>query len=665
MSEQKQKPKILLIQPYYELEIRWIVDEKELDIRADYLPLGPATIAALTPEDQFDVVIWDELVRGKYEESNPDTFYDIIGITSLRANIPRAKKIAEFCREQGSLVVIGGPGVSGTPDRCRGHFDILFIGECELIWPKFLTEWQQGKWEQEYRQIEKPDINLSPMPRWDSILPYLKHYAMGCVQTTRGCPFDCDFCDVIYLNGRRQRHKTNEQVLEEVRVLERMGMKTIMFNDDNLPVSRKWCKELLQELIDLNNQFELPLRYATQASIDMVRDKELLQLLADANFYQMLVGIETPSEAALEQCGKVQNLKRDLVADTHELLSYGMVVRGGLIVGFDTDGPEIFDQQFKFIQDSFFPSVSIHMLNAPMGTRLWRRLRAEGRVIDPLKITANVTQRIFNNVIPKGLTRVELMKGFRDLYLKVFAWPSFEERMINWIKIVDRPPNVRQAEESLDYLLSLGEKLDLEPEANESMKRIFLFTAEKMPFMLGRVKELVIQFVKYADDANSLIPKLNEQIELESSGVLKFEQDSRPLTIPDAFREDYRDIFSEVYPLVWANLEDKEKVPAAMVEVFMDFMVHELEGGLEKMEQQHMDLLFEMVDRVCAEYNGTPPVDFVRVGVEGLKIPSAVRTRLADDVINDVEQQLMLMQVSSTNPNPGPSVIVSDGMRQY
>jgi len=414
-----------------------------------------------------------------------------------------------------------------------------------------------------------------------------------------------------------------------------------MFNDDNLTADRNFCKELMRQLIALNNSFDIPLRYATQASIDMVRNKELLELLADANFYQILVGVETPSEEALKECGKRQNLQGDLVAQIHELLSYGIVVRSGLIVGFDSDGPDIFDRQFEFIQRSHFPSVSLHMLNAPMGTRLWRRLRADGRVIDPMKITANVTQRIFNNIIPKRLTRVQLMLGFCDLYQRVFAWDSFEERMINWIKIVDRPPNVTQAKEPLDALLGLGERLGLTPEAQQSMTRIFRFTAEKTPFMLGRVKELVIQFIKYAEDANGLIPKLREQIELESSGRLKFEQDTRPVPVPTAFRASYKQIFMEVYPRVYINLDEKDRVPEALVDIFVDFLVHEHEEGLEKVEKHHYDLLREMADRVCAEYNGTPPEQFVPRDASNVEVPSVIRSRLRDDVINTLEQELV------------------------
>lgn len=425
-------------------------------------------------------------------------------------------------------------------------------------------------------------------------------------------------------------------------------MQTVMFNDDNLTANTAFCKKLMRALIPVNNSFSMPLRYATQASIDMVRDKELLKLLSDANFYQMLVGLETPNEDALKESGKTQNLKRDMVADTHELLSYGMVVRGALIVGFDSDGPDIFDKMYEFIQQSYFPSVSLHMLNAPMGTRLWRRLRADGRVIDPLKISANITQRIFNNVIPKRLSRVELMAGFRDLYIRVFSWESFEERMINWISIVDRPPKVKQSEEVLSDLLELGKKLGLEEDAQESIKRIFSYAAEKTPFMLGRVKELIIQFNKYADDANGLIPKLDEQIELESSGKLKFEQDMRPVPVPAAFRDNYKTIFNEVYRHIYVDLDDKKRVPSALVEVFIDFMVHEYEEGLIEMEQYHYHLLHELADRVCAEYNGIDPGDYKSRFKEDSKAPSVTKTRLADDVINTVEQELVKIAQTSS-----------------
>src|SRR3990172_2039254 len=174
---------ILLVNPLYELEIRWIANEQQMGVKADYFPLGLATVAALCPEG-YDVDIWDELVRGPVERANLSKRYDLVGVTSHRANFQRAFDISNYYRAQGIPVVVGGPGVSGSPDRCRGKFDILVLCEAELIWPEFLRDWEAGEYRPEYRQVAKPDIAKSPLPDWRSILSDVPYYAMGTVQTT-------------------------------------------------------------------------------------------------------------------------------------------------------------------------------------------------------------------------------------------------------------------------------------------------------------------------------------------------------------------------------------------------------------------------------------------------------------------------------------------------
>ncbi|MCK9419586.1 MAG: B12-binding domain-containing radical SAM protein [Nitrospirae bacterium] len=631
---------ILLVNPTYEMETLRVTDEEHIDVKADNMPLGLATVAALTPGG-YRVDIWDEFVRGPVEQSEQlrKCAYDLVGVTSSRVTILRARDIAEFFRRQGTLIAIGGPGVSGSPDRCREYFDILFIGEAELTWPRFLLDWKNGGYRQEYRQIEKPDISLSPMPKWDSIAAEAQKYSMGSVQTTRGCPYDCEFCDVIYLNGRRQRHKSVERVLDEVRVLQRLGMSTVYFADDNLIGNHQYAKELLRKLIAMNNAFEKPLRFATQASIDVSRDEELLGLMADANFYEMLIGIESPNKESLKEIGKYNNLKGDLVEEVHKILSYGMSVRGALIGGLDHDGPDIFDQHFEFIQKAYLPSVSLHMLNAPIGTRLWRRLREEGRVIDIFSITDKVTRRIISNVIPKQMTRIELMQGFRGLYARVFSWESFKERMIGFVSLASRAPNIRQEPVSMDDLMKLGASLGLDSAACGAMNDIFRYTAGKAPFLLERVKQLVIQFVRYSKSARDLIPKLEKQIELESSGSLIFQLDSRPMTVPKGFREAYQNIFPDTYRRVYLNLTDKKKVSQALMEVFVEFLVHEEQ--FSSLEEHHVPLLLEIVDRTCARFNDQKLEDYVPVDSADATVPDSRALRLGEDVLNSVEQELL------------------------
>jgi radical SAM superfamily enzyme YgiQ (UPF0313 family) len=626
---------ILLINPAYELELRWVVNEGEIEAKADYLPLGLATVAALTAEG-FHVDIWDEIVRGPIAPSMRfERSYDIVGITSCRANLIRAIELSRIFREKGILVAIGGPGVSGTPDRCRNQFDVLFIGEAELTWPKFLKDWKTGTWRTEYRQIDKPDLSSSPLPKWDYFLPDLHLYAQGCVQTTRGCPFDCEFCDVVFLNGRRQRHKTIARVLEEVLALQKLGMSSIFFNDDNFVGDPPYALDLLKQLIPLNNNFPHPLRFATQASIDTSRNEKLLRLLADANFYQLVIGLETPNKESLRETGKFHNLKGDLVSEVHRIQSYGIVVRGALVVGFDHDETDIFDKQYQFIQEACLPSVSLHMLNAPIGTRLWRRLRQEGRVIDPFKESHRLTQRLFNNVIPKRMSRIELMKGFMRLYLKVFSWSSFAERMVGFINLSQRAPKLPQEPYSLDELFDLGPMLHLDPNSQAAVKEILKYASVKAPHLVGRTKEMIVQFVRYSKSAHDFMRKFEKQIELEESGKVVYSLDTRPVMISDGIRKAFKNIFGGLYRRVYTGLEDKSRVPEVLLETFVEFLMHA--QGINEIDDYHTALLNEIADRICIRFGGkaVEPEE-----ISEASIPPIRGLRLDEDIIKSVEQEL-------------------------
>lgn len=629
---------ILLVNPGYALEIRWVADEDKIGVKADYFPLGLATVAALTPSN-YVVDIWDELVRGPVDRATLGKQYDLIGTTSHSANLGRALQIAAFFRKQNKFTVVGGPGVTSNPDRCRGHFDVLFIGEAELIWKQFLNDWEKGEQKTEYRQIEKPDMSLSPPPDWHSILPDLDRYAMGTIQTTRGCPNDCEFCDVVYLNGRRQRHKSIDQVIEEVKAIQRLGVNTISFNDDNLTIDHEWAKRLLRLLIALNEDFDQPLRYMTQLSIDVANDEELLKLLSEANFYQVLIGIESPNKESLKEAGKYGNLQGDLVERIHRVLSYGIVVRGAMIVGFDNDDDEIFDLQYDFIQKAKLPSISMHMLNAPVGTRLWRRLRQEGRVIDAFAIADNSSQRLFNNIIPKRMTRVELMQGFRRLYARLFTWESFRERMMGFISLADYQPRILTHTAGGEETTSLAANLKLDAEDCEAMEQIFTHTRKNAPYLLGRVKELVIQFIRYRQSVFDFLPGLDRQIELEQSGRVEIKLDSRPVPVSQVFRKDYKKIFREQYRRVYSLLQERNAIPAVLVEIFVEFLVRI--DGYEQFEEYESMLLEEITARTCERFNNDTALGGSKTKRNpGIEENPSIPAGLHEDVLKSVEQEL-------------------------
>ena len=217
-------------------------------IRSAVAPADLTTVAALTPANH-QVDIWDEAIHGILKSpSDLRRRYDIIGVGGYSADRERTIEIGRLMRGLGVPVVVGGVGVTGEPERYRDDFDVLFIGEAEYTWPRFIADFESGKYKAEYRQVGRVEMTDSPRPRWETIATDIEYYAWGVVQTTRGCPFDCEFCDVITLFGRKPRHKTVEQVLDEVRDLERMGVVSIMLSDDNVYGDKAYYKPLFREL---------------------------------------------------------------------------------------------------------------------------------------------------------------------------------------------------------------------------------------------------------------------------------------------------------------------------------------------------------------------------------------------------------------------------------
>ncbi|MFQ6044231.1 MAG: radical SAM protein, partial [Candidatus Poribacteria bacterium] len=358
-------------------------------------------------------------------------------------------------------------------------------------------DWKAGDLKKEYRQITKPDLALSPIPRWDSLENQMKYYIQGAVQTTRGCPFDCEFCDVIYLFGRRTRSKPIDKVLEEVSVLERLGMERIFFCDDNFIGNRSYTKELLRELIPLNNSFRKPILFSTQLSIDLAQNEELLELMADANFGTLYIGIESPNKESLKETNKLQNVRSDLIEDCKKIMSYGMVIRAAMIVGFDNDDTSIFDQHFEFTQKSHIPLASTALLNAFTGTRLWRRLLAEGRLLSRSEAYKEGQTRLGRtNIIPKRMTRVELLSGYLDLLKRNHDWDNFAARVKEMASNVKRKPNVPQKSEPEEGLSSAAVNtflFSLDEKARNAIISIFLHTRQHAPFMMEKVLGITLQ----------------------------------------------------------------------------------------------------------------------------------------------------------------------------
>jgi hypothetical protein len=279
------------------------------------------------------------------------------------------------------------------------------------------------------------------------------------------------------------------------------------------------------------------------------------------------------------------------------------------------------------------------MLKASIGTKLWMRLRREGRVLDISKVIGSGYARIFTNIIPKQMNRVELMLGFRGLAEKIYSWESFKERMIGFISLVSRPDAVSEEHIKNENVADLGATLHLGKQESKAIDDIISFTMRKAPHMLKKVKELIIQHTRYYESLNQLLPQLDRQIELESLGKLNFELDNRPLSVPTAFRKEYKKIVSDVYRRVYLNLNDLQQIPEALVQIFVDFLAR-CGKDFERLEEYHRSFLNEICDQTCAKLNNQLPQDFVPIESSEKPIPAMNYLGLGEEVLKSVEQEL-------------------------
>jgi radical SAM superfamily enzyme YgiQ (UPF0313 family) len=400
--------------------------------------LALPTVAAMIPDD-FKVLICEESVQKVDFEIQAD----FVGITGKINQQTRMIELAREFRRRGKIVLFGGPYASLSPNLLRPECDILVRGEIENIAAKLFSDLRAGTWEREYIG-DKPDLRVSPLPRWDL---YPNHRAVsGTLQTSRGCPFECEFCDVIQYLGRKQRHKSPPQVLTELDEMYRRGYRIVFLADDNFTVYRARARELLLALREWNDaQTEGRVSFSTQVSIDGARDPELLQLCSEAGLATVFVGIETPNEASLKETKKRQNMGIDLVERIERFLAHGIVVSGGMMVGFDSDTVEIFERQYEFAMSTPIPMFTVTPLSAPMATPLYTRMEQENRLFEAGAETAMGLPWI-TNIVPKQMSREELIAGVRWLCNRLYRPEAFGQRVLRFIDRFEVPaPRVNSA----------------------------------------------------------------------------------------------------------------------------------------------------------------------------------------------------------------------------
>ena len=398
--------------------------------KAAFPPLGLITVAALLPE-QFQMRLVDMNVGGITE--NDLAWADMAFISAMAVQRKSAIHVIGRCKVKGLKIVAGGPLFTAEPNAFE-LVDHLVLDEAEVTLPAFIADLKNGRPKKIYNADEYPDIHQTPVPLWDLIS--IRRYASLNIQYSRGCPFNCEFCNITALFGRTPRTKTPQQVIAELDVIYQAGWRgNIFFVDDNFIGNKRSLKEHLLPALIKWRKDKKGCVFFTEASINLADDPELMDMMAEAGFDSVFIGIETPDANSLTECCKTQNKNRNLLQDVKKIHRSGLQVMGGFIVGFDSDPPSIFQRQIDFIQQSGIVTAMVGMLQAPPGTRLFKRLASEHRVSEEFS-GDNSDGR--TNIIPAmGLDM--LIDGYRTIMKQIYSPRKYYQRVRRILKELKGP----------------------------------------------------------------------------------------------------------------------------------------------------------------------------------------------------------------------------------
>lgn len=390
------------------------------------MPLGLLTVAGLLPTD------WElRLIDMNFAPlKNRDLEWaDMVFLSGMNIHMQAFQKVVRRCNEMNVRVVAGGPLATMEYEQLQG-VDHFVLNEAEITLPLFLKDLEKGCAKAIYQTTEFPDIALTPIPRWD--LLDMHNYVTMNIQYSRGCPFDCEFCNITMLNGRKPRTKSRDQLLAELDSVYNTGWRGGVFIvDDNFIGNRKKLKaDILPAMGEWAEARNYPFDFTTETSLDICDDDKLIDLMAGAGFSHIFIGIETPNKESLAECGKYQNIDRDIISSVKKLHRKGLRVSGGFIIGFDNDSRDIFADQINLIQQSGVVTAMVGLLNAPTGSRLYKRLQKEKRLVNYFNGN-NVECSI--NFIPKMNYKL-LIDGYKSLLRFIYAQPNYYERVKTFLQ---------------------------------------------------------------------------------------------------------------------------------------------------------------------------------------------------------------------------------------
>ena len=439
---------ILMVYPRYPVtfwSFKYVL--KYISKKAAFPPLGLLTVAAMLPED-WNVRLVDLNIE-KMHDSDLQ-WADFVMISAMLVQKNSVNEVLQQCQRLKKKVIAGGPLFTARPEEYADLVDHLILNEAECTLPPFLSDLARGTAQRVYRSNEFPALQKTPLPRWD--LAKINYYALLMIQFSRGCPFNCEFCDVTSLFGHNPRIKTEEQFLQELQSIYDIGWRGGLFIvDDNFIGNKKAIKSMLPKIVTWMQARNYPFEMLTETSINIADDDELIHLMTQAGFTDVFIGLETPNEESLQECSKNQNCKRDMSAAIKKLQAAGLQVFGGYIVGFDHDDENIFARQIKFIQETGVVTAMVGLLQALPNTKLWHRLKKENRLAD--SSSGDNTDGSLN-FIPR-MDKTKLISGYNKLIKTIYSPRYYYQRVNEFLKTYQPIPVIRKHRYSLQRLKAL------------------------------------------------------------------------------------------------------------------------------------------------------------------------------------------------------------------
>lgn len=479
---------ILMVYPMYP-DTFWSFKHalKFVSKKASFPPLGLLTVASMLPKD------WNKkLIDMNANQLTDDEILwaDLVFISAMSIQSASANEVIERCINLNAKIVAGGPLFTSSSELYE-NVDYLVLNEAEITLPHFLEDLKKGNPKHKYTSDDWADITTTPLPHWN--LVSMNNYTSMNLQYSRGCPFDCEFCDITVLYGRKPRTKTKDQVIAELDALYFTGWRgPVFFVDDNFIGNKaKLKKEILPAITEWMTKRKNPFYLNTEASINLADDEDLMWQMAKAGFEAVFIGIESTNKQSLVECHKPQNANRDLIASVKKIQHFGLEVQGGFIVGFDNDHPEIFEEITTFIQQSGIVTAMVGLLNAPKGTKLEKRLIEEGRMLNDF--TGNNTDFTIN-FIPRMDSEI-LSDGYKSILKTIYSPKYFYERVMRFMKDFE-PKKKKVFHLNPNYILALFRsivKLGVIGEERIYYWKLFLWTLFRKPQLFS----LAILFAIY------------------------------------------------------------------------------------------------------------------------------------------------------------------------